>query len=227
MTGVGGVAHEVSAAPRDPVAAARALSLFMVVGGLFIMVLALAVPQYAAGKEIFVHSVAAAFVLGGVAVFAWPTRVPRATFLLTPMAASVVMAWSNITTHDATAGSQVFYLWPVLCAGMFLRPTQCVAIVSVSAASITVAFSGLLPASEMMVDVASLTVMMTVACAILIYMRGRERRLRDALARQAYEDQLTGLANRRAFERALNEALDAAVPLGPVSLLTLDLDLFK
>lgn len=57
-------------------------------------------------------------------------------------------------------------------------------------------------------------------------LRGSMARVTAELARLADEDALTGLANRRAAERALRAALESPDPQ-PVSLLYLDLDHFK
>ena len=67
-----------------------------------------------------------------------------------------------------------------------------------------------------------------------IGVRRHERHLEHALRasrqfeRWSFEDTLTGIANRRAFERALAQALPAAIATGrPLSLAMIDIDRFK
>ena len=54
-----------------------------------------------------------------------------------------------------------------------------------------------------------------------------ERKLTQQLSHQATHDTLTGLVNRREFERRLTHLLDSASPHVPHALLYLDLDQFK
>lgn len=54
-----------------------------------------------------------------------------------------------------------------------------------------------------------------------------QRKLAQELSYQATHDELTGLVNRREFERRLTRVLDSADPGDPHALLYLDLDQFK
>src|SRR4029077_18214702 len=54
-----------------------------------------------------------------------------------------------------------------------------------------------------------------------------ERKLAQQLSHQATHDTLTGIVNRREFERRLTHLLDSAGPYVPHALLYLDLDQFK
>ncbi|MGV3741405.1 MAG: EAL domain-containing protein [Burkholderiaceae bacterium] len=55
----------------------------------------------------------------------------------------------------------------------------------------------------------------------------REQKKQAEMSFQASHDPLTGLANRREFERCLNQALSEDAPLGTHTILYLDLDQFK
>ncbi|MFI7597155.1 GGDEF domain-containing protein [Actinoplanes sp. NPDC049681] len=108
---------------------------------------------------------------------------------------------------------------------MLRRPLIIIVLVTVSAAECAVVFT-LKPAAAAIVDAAALITAVVMATVVILWFRGRVDRLVTELRRQALADPLTGLPNRRAFERHLqDEVADPA--RHPLSLLAVDLDRFK
>ncbi|MCB0881701.1 MAG: GGDEF domain-containing protein [Thermoleophilia bacterium] len=227
MNALRSLARGLLAPPHDHVVAARAAGTFYLVGGVFIAVLSLTISEYARDVLAAELTMAAAFIAFGVLAWARPRAVPAWGLVLLPVVAVVLIVWMNHATRDTSTGSQLFALWPVLYAGMFLRAPQAAAVVVVVGAAEAWLLFTLMPASKAVADLAGIIVTMAISCGLLVFLRAREHTLRRALARQAMEDQLTGLPNRRAVDAAVDAALEGQSPGVPVSLLTLDVDLFK
>jgi diguanylate cyclase (GGDEF)-like protein len=168
--------------------------------------------------------------LGVAGVVCWrrPTAVPRLGFFIVPALATLVVGGLNLATHDATTGSQLFYLWPILYAANFLsRRVLYLNLILVYAADASTVFVVLGPRRGAS-DWIALVLAMTMAATVVQSLRVRADRLRDVLERQAHADHLTGLANRRFFDDALVEAGAWARRTGDsLALLTIDLDHFK
>ncbi|GAA3341479.1 hypothetical protein GCM10020358_32980 [Amorphoplanes nipponensis] len=138
------------------------------------------------------------------------------------------MAALNFATHDASTGSQLFYLWPILYAANFLsRRVLHFNLLLVFAGEAATVFP-VLGSRRGASDWVAMVLAMTMAATVVQSLRDRADRLRDVLEQQAHADHLTGLANRRHFDEALAGAGGwAGRTGGPLALLTIDLDHFK
>ncbi|WP_127505834.1 GGDEF domain-containing protein [Actinoplanes solisilvae] len=157
-----------------------------------------------------------------------PARLPRVWWLIAPFLATVSIAGLNFVSHDATAGSQLFYLWPVLYAANFLsHRNAAITLVLVSAGHAAVAFTSLTP-SRALADWISVTVALSLTGFLVASLRTRNDRLREVLESQALADPLTGVANRRAFDAELVRSVARARRGGEsLAMLTVDIDHFK
>jgi diguanylate cyclase (GGDEF)-like protein len=214
--------------PSDAHGAAWVLALLMVAGGLYTVLISLAVPELAGGELTEAVTMAALLATAGAATLRWHRRVPARWWILVPFLAAGFIVTSNLATSDATTGSQLFMLWPVLYAAMYLNVVQTVAVLAVSLTGEAVMVLTILPGWNGVTDVASMTVVALMTAVVILQLRRRAAVLMRALEAQAVEDQLTGLPNRRGMETAMTAAIARHGREGePVSLLTLDVDRFK
>ncbi|HEX8632299.1 MAG TPA: GGDEF domain-containing protein [Catenuloplanes sp.] len=217
--------------PRDRHAASRALACLLLAGAAFVGSLTLLLPGFAGkGPLPNILSALTAVLLGVTGTICWriPERVPAFFWVGAPVIATVVIAGLNLVSRDASTGAQLFFLWPVLYAATFLRGAIIhLALGSVAIAEVAVVFP-LLERNRAISDALGLITALGMATVVIVILRRRVDRLLAALERQALEDPLTGLANRRAFEQDLARAVAGAQESGrPLSLLAFDLDHFK
>ena len=140
----------------------------------------------------------------------------------------IVIGALNLATDDASTGSQLFLLWPVLYAASFHSRRHTVLVLLVVLAVEAVVMGSLQPAERALIDTLSLVLAFTMAAFAVLTFRARVEVLLDALSAQAREDPLTGLPNRRAFDDHLQRLAAAAGRSGePLSLLLVDVDRFK
>jgi len=216
------------APPDDRHGATRAMAVMLLGGAVFMAVLSAAVPSFANGQMPLTFAIVAVLGICGVAVWWRPQRVPAWAYGLAPYPAAAIVMASNLATSDASAGAQLFLLWPVLYAAMFLSGTQTALVLGTVVAGDAVVVASLLESSVAVTDTAGLATALAIACAVIFALRRRVAALMGALERQALEDQLTGLLNRRALDAALATALAThRRSAAPVALLTVDLDNFK
>lgn len=215
---------------RDQVAASRALALFAGAGGLWIMISSITVPGFAGPGPMLTVSLAVGALLVLVGLAAWFDAARTPPWALTAVApVSVIVIGSlNLLTSDASAGSQLFLLWPVLYAASFLSRRHTV-LVLLEVLAVEALVMGLLqPVDRALTDTLSLVLAFTMAAFAVLTFRVRVEVLLDALSAQAREDPLTGLPNRRAFDDHLQRLVAAAGRSGePLSLLLVDVDRFK
>ena len=215
---------------RDHVAAARALALFGVAGGLWLVVPGVVVPGFAGHGLVQLTSLAIGFGILALGVVAWtrPTRVPPWALAVVAPATVALTGVLNLITADATTGSQLFLLWPVLYAASFTGRRQTALVLVGVLAVESVVMGTLEPPSQAVVDTLGLLLAYTMAAAAVLAFRARAESLLAALSAQAREDVLTGLPNRRAFDDALASLSALSHRTGePLSLLAIDVDLFK
>ena len=216
--------------PRDRVSAGRALGFFLTAGGLFSVILSVAVPGFGGHGGVLALSliVSLAIAVAGVACLRAPVRVPVAALVLSPVVAIVVIGALNLVTRDSSTGSQLFLLWPVVFTASFLDVRRNVVVLSTVVVVEAVVMGVLENPSEAIVDAGSLALAFTLTALAILVQRHRVDGLVAALESQAREDPVTELPNRRAFDEQLERALASArrAP-APLSLLILDIDRFK
>jgi diguanylate cyclase (GGDEF)-like protein len=214
---------------RDQHGAARAVACLMVVAAAYNLVtgilLKLNTPQV---DMIVVTGVMLAQIALGAVCWRRPSLVPRAFWVVVPFFGIAVVTVLNFATSDASAAAQLFYLWPLLFAATYLSRR----IAYLNAAAISVGHAPvvfhLMPSSPALIDWISLTVAVTMIAWVVINLNDRNDRLRAVLQEQATTDALTGVANRRAFDQALHQAVGSAESDGtPAALVLIDVDHFK
>jgi diguanylate cyclase (GGDEF)-like protein len=218
-------------APRDRHTATRTVAYFMLAGALFVAVLSMVVPGYGGAgvvAEGATYGAGLLLAIGGWFCWHHPDRLPDMFWNAVPVGAAFLIGGLNLITADASAGAQLFFLWPVFYAATFLRPVVLyvvLACVLVAEASLVYSVEGPADATA---DLAGLMTVLTMASVIIVTLRRRLDRLLDALESQALQDGLTGLPNRRAFDRDFTHAVAVARRSGEtLSLLTIDIDHFK
>lgn len=222
---------EPAIAPRDRQAATRAIAYFMMVGGAVLGLCALFIPGFAGYSTAGIVATAATtvtMVLLGAACRRFPDRVPEVFWVGIPMLAVVLIGGLDLLTADSSVGAQLYFLWPVLYAATFLRRSIVYTVLGmVYVADFLVVFT-LEPPGQAFSDSAGMVTALTMATVIIIKLRKRADDLVAVLEAQALSDPLTGLANRRAFARDIEQAVDRAGRTGePLSMLTFDVDHFK
>jgi diguanylate cyclase (GGDEF)-like protein len=217
--------------PRDLHGASRAVAYLMAAVVPFLVVSVLLVPGFVGDGPIAVLNVAVVeglLAVGAVVCWRYPHKLPGWFWVALPVIAAAGTAWMDLVTHDAGVTGLVFFLWPVLYAATFLRRVLVVGVLlAVLAAATAVTFRLLRPAVALS-DVLALTTTLAMSAVIIVLLRERRDQLLAVLEGQALADPLTGLPNRRCFERDLAQA-DAWVRRTglPLALLTVDVDHFK
>lgn len=215
---------------RDRVAASRALALFSAAGGIWLLAIGATIPGFAGHGAALVASLAvgAALVLSSIDLWFHAPRVSGRVLATAPVLAVLIIGVLNLVTRDASTGSQLFLLWPMLFAASFLsrRRTLVVGIGVLVAEAVVMGV--LEPAGRAVVDTLALAVVYSVAAIAVLTFRARVELLLVALSAQAREDALTGLPNRRAFDDQLAQLAALSERSGEsLSLLAVDVDWFK
>ena len=215
---------------RDHVAASRALALFCAAGGAWLIGVGASVPGFGGHGLLLAASIALGVLLLGIGAGAWfrPERVPRWALASVAPVSVALIGGLNLITSDATTGSQLFLLWPVLYAASFLSRRHTAEVLAAVLVVEAVVMGSLETPSRAVVDTLGLVLAYTMAAVAVLTFRARVESLLDALGAQAREDALTGLPNRRAFDEALAGMCAMAHRTGePLSLVSVDVDLFK
>ncbi len=140
------------------------------------------------------------------------------------VAVLTLTAATNVLSHDASAGSQVFLVLPVLYAAYFLRPAAAAVVTgwAVVMAIVTV----LTVAPEQDSSLFYFGTALVITAVVLTRAQKAAHDAEDELARMASQDALTGLASRWVLDEAAAAAL--AEPAGAaMALMVVDVDLFK
>ncbi|GIE31363.1 hypothetical protein Ait01nite_044080 [Actinoplanes italicus] len=163
----------------------------------------------------------------GLACLRRPAAMPRLFWLIVPFAGAGVITALNVATRDATMGPQLFYLWPLLYAAMFLnRRFIAGTVAQISAGHAITAFQ-YQEGGQALLDWIAITVAMAMTGVVVAGLRERNDRLRAVLEAQATSDSLTGVANRRAFDAELDRMAGDVGPDHPLALIMIDVDHFK
>ncbi len=213
---------------RDLHGASRAVAYLALAASPYVFVTAYIDPSVNLITLIVAGVISVLLAFAGVLCWRRPTAVPRVGWFIVPVLATSVVAGLNYATHDASTGSQLFYLWPILYAANFLsRRVLYLNLLLVYAGDAATVFAVLGPQRGAS-DWVAMVLAMTMSATVVQSLRARADRLRDVLERQANGDHLTGLANRRYFDDALvAEGARARRTDGTLALLTIDLDHFK
>lgn len=208
-------------------------SLFFITGGA-VSLLGLLVPHPAEMDERGYVVLAAAMIAVGLFLLLFlPTRlIPTATNV--GVAIGIVAAtFATYFNGEANGGppllNEVFYLWPTLYVGYFLKRTHIYAALALTAVSYGTALHAMnLPlqhaASRWVVVVLALSAGAAAAHALRLHVDALVTRLHQ-LART---DALTDLLNRRAFDEQLQREIARTIRTGePFALLLGDVDHFK
>lgn len=215
---------------RDRVAASRALALFAAAGGLWLLVVGATIPGFAGEGPALVASFAtsAALLIASVGLWFHAPHVPGRLLAAGPLMAVAVIGALNLVTEDASTGSQLFLLWPVLFAASFLSRRRTLVVLVAVVVAEAIVMGALEPLDGAVVDTTGLAVVYAVAAVAVLTFRTRVELLLAALSAQAREDALTGLPNRRAFDDQLGQLATLSHRWGePLSLLAVDIDRFK
>ncbi|GAA4610330.1 diguanylate cyclase (GGDEF)-like protein [Actinoplanes octamycinicus] len=214
---------------RDQHGAQRAVAYLMLVAGPYNLVtgvlMKLGDPLH---QLVGVGVTGSALLAVGVLCWRRPEMLPPLFWPAIPFLATAVITGLNFATRDATTGTQLFYLWPLLYAASFLsRRIAYATVAGISAGQAAVVFS-FLDTTRAVSDWIAMTVAMAMTAWVVITLNARNDRLRAVLQTQATTDALTGAANRRAFDEALHQAVDrAGRGEGSAALILIDVDHFK
>lgn len=214
--------------PSDAHGASWVLAVLIGSGGLYGLIMSVVVPELAGGAVGSAIVVFAVCISGSAATLRFRDHIPSRWWVIAPFLAVGAVVSSNLATSDATTGSQLFLLWPVLYAALYLNLPQTVAVGVVAMAGEAAVVLTILPGWRGVTDLTGMVLAAVMAALVIRQLRHRVGLLVRALEMQALEDQLTGLPNRRALEMAVDAALLRYERDGePVTLLTLDVDRFK
>ena len=153
---------------------------------------------------------------------------PRSDLLTATTFGGIVMVSIIVAVAKPISASPFFYLWPVLLAGYHLTPRQLAAALVLLVAGFGTALLISEEAHLKTVQFLGGGSSFVLAAVVVNRLRQRLDRLIAELARSADSDPLTGLLNRRGFERTFDSDLQRARRTGaPLSLVIFDLDDFK
>lgn len=215
--------------PRDMSITASAGTWLALGGGTFNLVMFLLVPGFAegtAGRWITLGASVPPIALG-LAGWRIPSRVPIWAWSLLPFYAVVATVGAALATRDASTGSQIFLVWPVIFAAYLLSGALAwLTYVAAGAGDLVIVVALRPPA--MVSNGAAVLVTLALMTLVLIKARDDVDRALGTLSDQAMRDPLTHLANRRSFDGALTRALARSQRTSsPVCLLAVDLDRLK
>ncbi|GAA2582284.1 hypothetical protein GCM10010435_69960 [Winogradskya consettensis] len=171
-----------------------------------------------------------ALLMAATGLLCWrrPEILPNFFWYAAPAIAAALISALNLGTRDASTGSQLFYLWPVLYAANFLGRRAIYAILALVYAGDAVVVFAVLGAGKGLSDWIAMFLAMTMTVIVVSGLRARADRLRAVLEAQANADALTGLANRRSYTESLEAAgAWAGLNRGGLALISVDLDHFK
>ncbi|UWP85101.1 GGDEF domain-containing protein [Dactylosporangium fulvum] len=207
------------------------MAYFLIVGGSVVGACGLLVPGFAGGTTAGVlatTATAGAMVFVGAVCRLAPHRVPASFWIAAPLIAIVLIGFLNLTTRDVSVSAHLYYLWPLLYSATFLRYGLAYLMLGATSLTDTAVTLTLQPVSVGATDAAALVTAYCVATLVVTKLRKRADALVATLELQAMTDPLTGLPNRRAFNRDLALALDTTRRSGAAHcLLLVDVDHFK
>lgn len=214
---------------REPAAAAANAAALLAVSAVILLVLPVLYESGGGTPAMVVNWIGVATLVGAAAVCRLldPLVLDRWHMgLVLGLGSVALIGGLNLLTRDVTAGAQAFYAFPVLWSAVYLRTPAVVLVTASALAADLTTLLVLLPVPAALADFVFFGSLLAVIAALLIRAGRTQDRLVEALQRQLTVDSLTGLATRRAFDEALETALDRPVP-GGTALVLIDVDSFK
>ena len=159
-------------------------------------------------------------------------RTPSRVFAVAPLLGAVLISlslFSNGERHGAPpGGDEMYYLWVVLWAAYYLRPRILWIHVACTVAAYAVTLHEIGVAGTAVNRWISLSGLLAGTALVVSMLARRTDRLIAELRVSATTDPLTGLANRRALESAVDRETGGFRRDGrPFAILTIDVDRFK
>ena len=214
---------------RDRHGAARAVAYLLVAAAPFVMLTGVVLNRglpLPTQLAVIITSLVVGF--GAWGCWFHPHRLPDYFWLIAPFVATTLITGLNLITRDASTGSQLFYLWPVLYAANFLSRRVIYLNIAAVLVGDALVVAVVLNPKDALADWAAMALALIMTVVVVVSLRERGDRLLRRLEGQALADPLTGLANRRSFDEELQAAGAWAARTGrPLALVTVDLDYFK
>lgn len=207
----------------------RALGLLYLSGSLLAAVWLLLPHGSSHGDTTVLLMCATAAGMGAVLVLGLADRAPMYVFHLAMGAIQLVITVAYLAPSDADNDIRLFYLWATPFAAFFFTPRAALRHGAWSAGCFALALSVLPQPTGELLRVWLLTTGTLFAVGVLVgVVSDRVRSGRRLLQHTAWHDELSGLPNRRLFDRRVSAALHQRdADGGAVHLLLVDLDHFK
>jgi diguanylate cyclase (GGDEF)-like protein len=214
--------------PRDHRAAARTVP---VLGGVAIAVSLLFLPMAETTGPVDTPLIAVAttgcLVAAVLCALAWSfTEANRLAWAVVPVLGVAIIVVVDLATHDASVTAQIFFIFPVLYGASLLPREGAIVMTTSSVVGEAVVVGTQLAPIEAVMNTAYLAAALVTLTVLLVRSAERQATLVAELRWHAATDSLTGLVTRRAFDEALDAALQRPDQDG-TSLLLLDVDWFK
>lgn len=210
----------------EDVRLARTIAAVMFLAGAVTVMLVLAAPDVDPSDHTGFRVIAALAVLGAAVI--WLGRLEGLAAIVVGVVYGIGLVSAAVYVAKPISGTPSFYLWPLLFGAYFVGRRWVLAMLALAWTAFGIALA-LRPDVEMRAILFMDTVItISVAVAVVVFLRERVSELVGHLRHSAITDPLTGLVNRRGFEEALERELARAARTGaPVALVVFDLDHFK
>jgi diguanylate cyclase (GGDEF)-like protein len=236
----------MSPPPTDirPAAAqmARWLSALLLAGGAFAILTVAALPLPAGTDRVGLPGVGAGALVSGGLVFLLRGRLSKMAVNLLLPGVTALVGLAVLFDGAASSPSAIFYVWVVLYAAYFLSPRQAALQLGAIALIHALVLTSRSLDDTVVTRWSATTLALVVTGAVIAHLVGRLRsslaahaaaleegeKLAARLAAAANTDELTGVPNRRAWERVFErEMARAGREATELSVAILDLDRFK
>ena len=214
---------------RDPQAAAHSTRLILLVCAAVLGALALFQQSDAGVVVLTLHWLGVTLLLAVAATttLMHPKLLDRLGIgLVSAVVGVALICVLNVLTEDTSAAAQAFFAFPIFWAASNLRAAGAALVTVAALAAEGTTLFLLLPPAAALNDFVFFGAVLVVMAVLLVRANAKQERLVTALHAQLTVDSLTGLATRRAFNRALEKALIRSVP-GGTALVLIDVDSFK
>lgn len=151
----------------------------------------------------------------------------RTLWALFPFAGLLAVLALDLLTSDASAGAQMFLVFPALYAGSQLDRHAALAVTVAAVVTEAVIVFALLPARPAATDLCFVAAAIATTSVLLVRTAEQRETVLAQLRHLAAIDPLTGLVTRRVLETAAQSALSGAAGRSGTALLVLDVDRFK